>query len=235
MTNDINNFIQVVRYKNGKTKIKHDFEKQANIFKWLKECGYRKSKLDNKVIYYLKHDEEVISTSFLEIKAAFLEFLVNANYINLPSDINHHDVLEWYHSKHPLKENKLTKYILGDNLSESEIHSLRLQTNLSYKHRFQIKRIIIELNNWGFKKTTDKISSYSSIKPPLYYKQINNEEYLIFNHWATETKYDDGFDCWIGIYQNEKLIGKKEPLEINTVQLGFDLDRDITLIEEFLN
>ncbi len=235
MTEDINKFIRIIHQKNGKIKIQYDFENQVNIYKWLREFGYRKSKLDNRVIYYREHDGEVKQTNFLKIKTAFSDFLQNGNYKNLPENINQNDILEWYYLKNPIKENSLLKHILEDELSNTEIHSLRMQTNHSYEHRFQINEFIKKLLDWGFKKTIDKISSYSSDPSPLYYKQISKEEYLIFNHFASEAKCEDGFDCWIGIYQNEKLIGKKNPSNIESVQLDFEITRDITLIEKFLN
>ncbi len=235
MTTDINNFIDIVRQKNGRVKIKHNITNEGNIYQLLRDFGLRKSKLDNKRIYFYRQSDNIQPVKLLDIKDAFREFLERGNFMNLPPDINHHDILEWYYSTLPIKENGLFDHYLEDTLTESEIHSLRLQTDHVYKHRFEISQLISKFDDWKFSKTTDLISSYSSDNPPLYYKRIADTKFIVFNHWNANTKYTDGFDCWIATYSNEKQIGNKKPLELKEIRLGFRLDRDFSLIEQYLN
>lgn len=235
MTKDINNFVTIVRQKNGKIKIRHDIKNEGNIYKLLRDFGFRKSKLDYKRIYYQRHDNDVKIINPIKIKHAFLDFLKRADYTNLPNDVSHHDILEWYYSKAPIKENGLYNQYLEETLSEQEIHSLRLQTNHNYKHKFHINQLLNKFDELHFSKTVDNINSYSSKNPPLYYKGIGNRKYIVFNHWNYMSEYTDGFDCWLAIYANENQIGKEKPLELQEIILGFQLERDLPLIEQYLS
>jgi len=234
MTTDINNFICIFRQKNGQVKIKHNNINVGNIYMFLRDLGFRKSKLDNRRIYYRRNNTELETVHPREIKQAFLDFLKRADYTDLPDDINHNDILEWYYSKMPIKESGLNDHYLEDNLTEQEIHSLRLQTNHDYKHKFDINQLIAKFDELHFSKTVDSINSYSSNNPPLYYKSVGDRKYLVFNHWNCNSKFKDGFDGWIATYKNEKQIGKKKPNDLQEVCLGFLLDRDFPLIEQYL-
>jgi len=234
MITDINNLVTIVRQKNGKIKIIHDINNEGNIYKLLRDFGFRKSKLDNVKIYYRKHNNKLSIANPTTIKQTFLDFLERADYTNLPNDVSHDDILEWYYSKKPIKENGLYDHYLKNILSESEIHTLRLLTNNDYKHKFDIDGLIAKFSELNFTKTVDSISSYSSNNPPLYYKYIGNGKYIVFNHWNYDKKNKDGFDCWLAIYANEEQVGKKKPIDLQKLRLGFQLERDLPLIEQYL-
>jgi hypothetical protein len=68
MTTDINNFICVVRQQNRQIKIKHDSNNEANIYKLLRDFGFRKSKLDNRKIYYRRQDGMLMPVRLDNIK-----------------------------------------------------------------------------------------------------------------------------------------------------------------------
>jgi hypothetical protein len=127
MTTDINNFITILRQKNGKLKITHDVNNRVNVYKFLRDIGFRKSKLDNRRVYYRRHNNKLTIVQPYEIKDAFHDFLKRADYTNIPDDVSHEDILEWYYAKVPFKINGLYDPYLEDTLSEQEIHSLRLQ------------------------------------------------------------------------------------------------------------
>jgi len=235
MTTDINNFIDIVRQKNGRIKIKHNVTNEGNIYKLLHDFGFRKIKLDNRRIYFRRQADKITPVKLVDIKEAFREFLEHGDFTNIPQDVDHRDILEWYYSTLPIKENTQFDQYLEDTLTETEAHDLRLQTDHIYKHKFEIEQLLLKFDEWKFLKTTDIISSYSTENPPLYYKHIGDRKFLVFNHWNVNTKYTDGFDCWIATYSDEKQIGNKKPLDLQDIRLGFRLDRDFPLIEQYLS
>lgn len=235
MKPDINNFIDIIRQKNGRLKIKHNITNEGNIYKLLRDFGFRKSKLDNDRIYFQRLDDNVKAVCLSDIKDAFRRFLEDGDFINLPSDVSNQDILQWYYSTLPIKENGLFDHYLEDTLTESEIHNLRLQTDPAYKHRCEISQLLSKLDELNFSKTIDYISSYKSNNPTLYYKRVSDTEFIVFIHWNANTIYADEFDCWLSIYSNEKHIGYEKPLDLKIIRLGFRLDRDFALISQYLN
>lgn len=235
MNTDITNFITVVYQKNGITKIKHDRNNETNIYKLLHDLGYRKSKFDNKRIYFRIVGQDFIPANMMKIKRAFLEFLRCCNYSNCPENVNHNQILNWYHEKNPIKENGLLDNYLGCTLTTEEEHKLRLKLNPNYKHNFDINTLLAKFDEWKFAKTVDKINSYSSDNPPLYHKKLAGNKFLVFNHRNCNNKYRDSFDCWIATYNNEKYIGIKKPIELKELRLGFKLERDLSFVEQYLN
>jgi len=233
MTKDINNFITIVRQKNGRVKITHDIQNEANIYKLLHELGYCKSKLDNKRIYFRRDKANVIPLHLWDIKNAFLVMLKNLEFINIPDDIEYEDILNWYYRQDPIKDNGLFNHYLSDNLTEPEIHSFRLQTDCIYKHKFEIQQMLLKLEEWKFDKTVD-ISSSICKNAPLYYKKIETNKFLIFSYFNSKVNTNDGFDCWVATFSNVKHIGIKEPLKLQDIRLSFQLDRDFQLIKDYL-
>ncbi|MDL2330651.1 hypothetical protein LJC62_01380 [Odoribacter sp. OttesenSCG-928-A06] len=237
MTTDINDYIRIVRQKNGQIRIKHDVTNEGNIYKLLREFGFCQFKLDNRTIYYRRQNDELTKVDFNDIKRAFYDFLKEGNY-TCPKDVSRVDILNWYLEKLPLKKNGLLKHYLEDTLSEQEIHSLRLQIDFDYKHNFEIQQILSKLDEWNFKKTIDTKSSIAT-NAPLYYKQVDSDKYLIFSHWNADRyidkkkkHYRDGFDCWLAKFKNEKDIGKKKIADedLQDIRLGFYLNRDLPLL-----
>jgi hypothetical protein len=97
-----------------------------------------------------------------------------------------------------------------------------------------ILSLIYELNQNGFLKTVDSINEYSN-DADLYYRKIDNQKYLIFNHYNKKHKANlQGFDCWVSTYNLEMEIGKKKALQTNSVQLSFQIGRDWELIAHYL-
>jgi hypothetical protein len=230
---DINKILTIVRQKNGVVKIKHDLANEANICKLLQEFGFRKSKLDNRRIYFRRQYETITLINKWEIIDTFVDFLKKDDFENVPQDVSKENILNWFYQSNPIKENGLFDHYLVDTLNEKEIHDLRMLTNFSYKHDFDNSKLLSKFNEWNFSKTIDTAGSYCK-ESPLYYKLIENKKYLVFNHFNANRKDLDGFDSWIATYSDEKQIGNKRPLSVQDVRLGFNLDRDFELIKQYV-
>ena len=135
MDKNITNFIEIVRYKNGKNRIRHNSINENNIYELLKGFGYRSCKLDNRRIFFHKNGNDLVSVSLMKIKHRFRDFLENQESSNMPNDIYHSDIMEWYYGKNPIKESRLFNYLLTE-LNSEETHQLRLITDVYYKHNW---------------------------------------------------------------------------------------------------
>lgn len=233
MKRDINDFITVVRQKNGIIKITHTLSNEGNIYKLLCDLGFRKAKLDKKYIYFRRENNNVILSSFLEIKDAFRDLLRKYEFTNIPDDIKYDSVLNWYYNRKPIKENGLLNHYLEDSLTEFESNNLRQIDKKTNNRESNTENLLTKFDEWKFKTTIDSIGTFCR-NNPLYYKKIEHNKYLIFNHFNLKNKTNDGFDSWIATYTSEKHIGEKEPLRIEDIQLSFRLDRDYELIEKYL-
>ena len=234
MEKDINNFLTISRTKNGKVKISHNTENEANIYKMLFKLGFRKTTLNNKKLLFKKTNDDLIPISIHDIRNAFYDLLKNFEFVNVPDDVNYTDILNWNLEKQPIKQNGLFNHYLSVELNESEIHILRMKTDVNYKHRNEINSILDKLNEWNFSKSIDKKSSIC-INAPLYYKKIDNNKFLVFSHYNAESKKSiDGFDCWLANFKNEKQIGVSSPRELKDIRLSFNLERDYELIKDYV-
>lgn len=234
MKRDINDFITIVRQKNGHVKIKHDFNNEANIYKLLHDLGYGKSKLNNRRIYFRRYDGKIIPVNLINIKDAFEEVLKKAEFSNVPSDIGRSDILNWYYERQPIKENGLFDHYLNDPLNEVEAHNYLLLTDHTYKRRHQIQQLLSKFEEWAFRKSIDSVGTFCEDNP-LYYKPVADNKYLVFNHFKPEDNENDGFDSWVATYTEEKHIGNEKPLNVEAVRLCFKIDRDIQLIKKYIN
>lgn len=94
--------------------------------------------------------------------------------------------------------------------------------------------LIAKLQSYGFKKTNDIIGEYSK-DADLYFRKIDNQKYIVFNHYNKNRKeHLQGFDCWISTYKSENDIGKSNAMQTDEVRLGFQLERDWDLIAQYL-
>lgn len=234
MDRDINDFINIIRQKNGIVKITHDITNEGNIYKLLRDLGFRKAKLDKKYVYFKRDDINIIPASFQEIKDTFRDMLRKYEFTNIPADIRYDSVLNWYHNRKPIKENGLFNHYLEDSLTEFESDELRQVNTKTNNRKLNTENLLAEFKEWNFKTTVDTIGTFC-INNPLFYKKVRDNKYLVFNHFYSENKNNDGFDSWVATYSNEKHIGKKEPLLIENIRRSFQLDRDFELIEIYLN
>ncbi|HEY0262871.1 MAG TPA: hypothetical protein VGB95_07580 [Chitinophagales bacterium] len=117
---DINDFITIDRQKNGTIKITHTTENVWNLYKLLKELGYRKTKLGNKRVYYQRNEFGIKSVSILDIKQAFTNLLGKHFFTNIPKDVDYASIFNWYFKKQPIKENGVFNHFLIEALSDIE-------------------------------------------------------------------------------------------------------------------
>lgn len=97
----------------------------------------------------------------------------------------------------------------------------------------KIKEAIIQLENRGFQKSVDTISEYSS-NADLYYRQIDENRFIIFNHYNKKKKEMlQGFDCWISKYESVNDMRKKKALVTEDVKLSFDFKDDWQLLSTY--
>ncbi len=233
MKRDIYDYIKVKRLKNGLVKINHTRDNEANIYKLLYDLGFRKSKLNNKRIYFRREGQKIIPTNFKDIKYAFLELLRNAEFANIPDDFNYSKITNWYHDRQPIKENGLFDHYLFEDLSQHEALTFRLQTDHIFKHKYEVQTLLTRFETLKFDKTVDKSSSICQ-NAPIYFKEIEKNKYLIFAHYNSEIKTNDGFSCWIGSFRNIAQIGIKKPLELKLIKENFYIDIDYHLVKDYI-
>ncbi len=234
MTININDFISFDRLKNGKVKITTDISKEGNLYKYLRHLGFCKSKLDNRRVFYRRENNSIFPSSLHDIKQAFWELLQKGDFSNIPPETSYSKILNWYLDKQPIKENGLFDYYLEDNLSETEAHNYRLASNPKYRHKFEIQQQLSKFAEWKFSKTTDVFGSFCKDNP-LYFKRIDDKKYLVFNHYNSKSKSNDGFDSWLATFTDVRQIGVKKPLEIQNIRFSFHLDRDFELIKSYVS
>lgn len=227
MKKDINNYVSFIRQKNGKVKITHSKANEENIYKLLKELGYCQSTFESKLIYLIRNESGVTPVNLIDIKHSFLDLLKRREFYNIPEGIDYTAVLNCYYRENPIKRNKLFHLYMKVELTEADIHNLRLKTDSNYRRKLDCEKLISKLEDWNFSKTVGTLGG--SEKQNLYYKAIGNNRYLIFNHF-----YSD-IDSWTATFLNEKHIGIKAPVTLDGIQTNFQLDRDLRLIEGYLN
>jgi hypothetical protein len=234
MKRDINDFLTLVRSKNGRVKIDHNGQNQANIYKILVDLGFRKSKLENKRIYYRSEGDKLIPSSFTNIVDAFFEQLRESEFINIPDDVRFADIVNHFYEKSPIKENALFTHFFAENLTEVEALNYKLLTDHTFKHKFEVQQLLSKLEEWKFDKTIDIASSITN-NAPLYYKKVDGNKYLVFTHYNSKSNTRDGFDCWIATFTKTGHLGNKKPLTLHQVSLSFNLERDFELIKDYIN
>lgn len=235
MGTDIKKYISIKRNKNGKVKITHDLENEANIYKLLHSLGFRKTNMNNKRFYFQKVDNDLVPVSIHDMRTKFYQMLKGFDFINVPDDVNYIDILNWNLEKQPIKPNGLFNNYLETELNENELHILKMKTDINYKHRDAISTILNKFKAWNLKKSIDKKSAICT-NAPLYFKKINSSDFLIFSHYNSESRKNiDGFDCWIANYSTEKQVGKTIPSDLKSLSLCFNLERDFELIEKYVS
>lgn len=234
MTRNLFEFIQVKRQKNGRVKITHDISNKHNIYKFLKKLGFCISRINRKRIYYQRIDNKIRIVSIFDIEDAFVKYLKTTDFTDMPSDISRDELLDWFYEKQPIKRSDdLLIHYLVDSLTLEEEHQLRLEIDVEYKKKFEITQLQEMFKTWNFNKTVDKIGSFCSGNN-LYYKNIGENKYLVFNQYNPKKLMQSGFDSWITTFTSEKNIGNKRPINIEQIKLSFHLDKDFELIKDFV-
>ncbi len=232
---DIEDLVKIKIQKNGKTKISYDFHHLANIYRFLNELGYCSTKLDGKQIYFRRAGDEIIPTPFFHINDAFFELLRKGEFDNMPSDLDYSLVMECFYWKPPIKESGALKYYLSDRLTPTEEHTYRLLTDLGYKLKFEAGQLLSKFDEWALKKVTDKIGAFAKPDNLLFYKNIGDNKFLLFNQYNAGFPTHVGFDCQIATFKKEDEIGIKKPIKNERICLNFHLERDYFLLKNYIN
>ena len=233
ITYKINDFVTIDRFKNGRKKIEFKIRNESNVYRLLKTLGYCYAKVEGKVYYYRRIGDNLIPQSVLSIKQAFGNFLTSASFSDLPGDLTLNEVRNWELSKRPVKVNGLFKDHLHDKLTSEEVHRLRMKTDVEYSHQFEINFILDKFKQWGLKQGLDQVGSFSKGNP-LYYKDLGNQKFLVFNFFNAKRKLHSGFDCWLATFVQEKHIGHRKPLSNQDIRLGFQFEKDYALIKRYV-
>lgn len=235
MEESILDFVTIKRRRDGTAKITCCYQNEENTYKKIRELGFRKVKLDNKDIYIQKEANRVTLSDIEKIRQSFKDFLAMELYSTSSISISHSDFFNEYWQIDPIKKNSFYEHLIIDTLTEDETHQLRMKTDFSYKHNYNIQKVLEMLNKWEFSKTVD-LNSTLTTNAPLYYRKIDKQSFIIFTHYcAGEKNNTDGFDCFITKFKKTSHIGLEKPIEWDLIIKTVDFDRDYSLIEKYLN
>ena len=233
MDKDIQDFISIHRSKNGSVKIGHDASNEVNIYKLLNRFGFRHDMLNGKRIYFRRINGAIQLVNIEEIRDSFYHFLERDEFENLPFDIPKEIILDWFLRENPIRQNDLFRHHLKGSLSDFETHQLSMETDLEYKSEYETNQLLAKLSEWGFETTIDIIGSFCKGND-LYYKQIGSNEFLVLNHYNKNKVLECGFDAWKIKFIDKDKIGVELPRIIEQIRLSFKVERDYSLIEQYL-
>lgn len=234
MQRDITDLITITPNKNGRFKISQSLTQEANMYHLLREMGYRTTNLNNKIIYFQRHSRGIRPLSSMnEIRYELVEMIRSTACRNTTDDALCSLFLSWFYKDQPIRKKELILH-LNDALTDTEAHSFRLQTDHSYKHQHEVSTMLFTLKRWGFVETVDHTSDICK-NAPLFYKRTKRDQYLIFTHYNSKRKTNNGFDCWVTTFKNEKYIGTQKPIRNECLRLSFHLEKDYGIIEQYLN
>lgn len=228
MRKDISKFVRIIQQKNGIVRLNFEKSNELEIYKFLKENGFGKSKVGKKIIYYQKQRDKIKVVQKDDISYFFYEYLRDGNY-KIPNTLRKEEILDAYLKHLPIKENKLYNFILKEELSDNDSHKLLIQSDTTYGHKFESSRLISKINEWGFRK----IQSGKKPSDPLYFKSISKDTYIVFRHYNSLKPHDDGFDCTIGRYLSEKHIENEHTIETIKFIKTFRLNEDLKILQEW--
>lgn len=235
---DINEFVTIKMFKNGKYKLSQQQNNEINVYRILKENGYGKAKIDNRSVYFKREKSGDISSSdYKRICNELRQMLVhNTNFINIPENVSITDITNWFYRNDLINQKNLDSYI-GDAFSENEIHQYKMKYDTIYGHNHKVLYALDFLKTEGFKKAENNACSLSGKNTDLYYKNLPiDDRYLIFSHHKISVSgtINDCFDGWFARYKNEKHIGKLKPVELNPAFWSPFFEKDKENIRNFI-
>lgn len=206
-------------------KVKQTVAQEGNMYRWLVTQGFGRAIIGTKIMTFRRWNAKIRSSSFRDMEDAFEELLEKEGNANL---------LEWFIHKSPLKQNNLYRHYLKSELTEAEVHQLKMQNDATYRHNYKIDQVLVMLTEHGFKQTVDEKGTIGKGQI-LYYCEVSDDRYLIFSHHNFRHKnLVDGFDVWLAGFRNEKQIGQIQSGSLKDLRLSFSLDRDYPLVEPYL-
>ena len=126
---NVTDLVTVIKYKNGRVKVlfdKKDVNKDANIYKILRELGFGYTKLDGKqIVFHRDINNKPSLIRQWQLNDTFVHFLKSYDFIGFSDDIDRMALLNCYYQYLPIKLNGLLKHYLDDKLSEFEENFFR--------------------------------------------------------------------------------------------------------------
>jgi hypothetical protein len=231
----IENFVEIVRQKNGSLKLLSSRHLQTNSYQLLHNLGFRVCKVAERRVYYRRVNEEVIPIRLSEIEAEFTKQIRTMYLDNLPEGVGYDQFMNWYYSAAPIKENSSLLATLRESLNQEELHIHLLQTDGNYKSDFELKILLTKFEEWGLSKVVDVINCTPKKNDRiLHYKHLTDNKFIVFAQWNAHNKRNTGFDVGVATYKNEKDVGVKEPYTEQHIRSSFDLQRDYKLVSQYL-
>lgn len=230
---DVTDYVTFEQKSNGEYKITQEEQNKSNLLRFLYDCGFRRGKVSGKSVYFKRINGKPVVSEMRYLREAFYSLLKESYFTGLPQNISRNKILNWYLRTHPVKNNKALHYVLNEELSSEDQHTLRMQVDTRYKREFELKDMSDKLRQWEFSLVQDIIGSYSK-NAKLFYKHTGDNQYLVFSQYLPGKPLYSGFDCWLTTYNNKNDIGNKRPNSITDIRLTFKLDRDFELIQEYV-
>ncbi|OJW81840.1 MAG: hypothetical protein BGO69_15185 [Bacteroidetes bacterium 46-16] len=220
--------------KNGHFKLNFR-NKEANIYRTLRLLGYGRTKIDGKILLYKRDEKGIEPTNITHLRIAFANYLKKCDTKLLPNGLTAEYIFRIYDENPPIKQNDLFAYYLACTLNKEEEEAYKMSTNPNYRQLTHEKYMLQKFAEWQMSKSIDKIGTLLK-GSDIFYKKIDNKTYLLFNnHTSNVSGYTyKTFDCFLAKYKNLKEIGSKAPSSLETLILGFKLERDLNLVEKFV-
>ncbi|RFZ91267.1 hypothetical protein D0C36_20255 [Mucilaginibacter conchicola] len=99
---------------------------EADIYRWLKEQGFGLSEADERVFTFRRIGGEIMPASVISMKRNFLAFLEAAAFESNDGDEpKRSELINWFFSMPPLKQNELFRLHLKDTLSPEEMSRIQ--------------------------------------------------------------------------------------------------------------
>jgi len=89
------------------------------------------------------------------------------------------------------------------------------------------------LDAYGFGKKIDDNGDFNEGRM-LYYRNIMDNQYVIFSSYESKKGTITGFDFWLSKYSNTSEIGEDSPEFMQKLKFSFDFDDDIELLKKYL-
>jgi hypothetical protein len=233
MTRDFNDFFTVSRFKNGNFKVIESRKNEINIYKLLYSLGFRKTNLNKKTVYYLRIQDDIVPLTLENLNEKTIQLLMSIKYENLPFDFDLESMKDWFFKRMPIRQNKMCTDFLYETLSIEEQLKYIEKNQTILKPNFDTQFLLLKFNEWQFVKTIDLANSIC-FDQPLYYKKINQNQFLLFVHYHYPNRKFENFECWKATYNNENEIGINSPKILEEVSFNFSLYKDFPLIQKYL-
>lgn len=234
MITDINYYLAISPTKKGGFKIIQTVMQQSNLYDLLHQIGYSLGKVGGKRQFFQRIDLTVIPCELFHVKNAFVDFIKAGGFTNLPNRLKVKDILNWYYENNPIKDNCLFADCLKDSLRDEDELILRQKADPVFARRCEIEQLLKKLQEWSFKKAIDIYGNFSK-GSYIYYKNVGNNKFLVFNHFKSQSGTVEGFDSWLANFNSEQQISAGRASFVESVTMGFHINKHFGLISQYVD